>query len=98
MSNCEYARDYYNVPACIGRGVIYDGKPGIITKDRGHYIGVTFDNQKPGTISNIHPADENLIYGEMRKIRKMTRGQARYREYIAGEFDCSFAEYIGIKQ
>jgi hypothetical protein len=42
--DCEYARVYYGVPACIGRRVTVDGKPGIIAEDRGHYIGVNFDD------------------------------------------------------
>lgn len=45
--NCEYVRAHYNVPAEIGRRVVVDGKPGIITSDRGHYIGVNFDADKP---------------------------------------------------
>ncbi len=50
--NCEYVQQYYSVPACIGRRVVVDGKPGVIAKDRGHYIGVNFDSDKPGVISN----------------------------------------------
>lgn len=31
--NCEYVREHYGVPACIGRKVSYHGRLGIISKD-----------------------------------------------------------------
>lgn len=86
---CEYAREYYGVPACIGRRVTVNGEPGIIAEDRGHYIGVTFDKDKPGVISNAHPTWK-VEYLDMGKIRKMTRSQKRYRawlDYGADYFD-----------
>lgn len=79
--SCEYARDYYGVPAEIGRRVIVGGKPGIIAADRGHYIGVNFDCDKPGVIKNAHPTSE-VQYLEMGGIRRMTRAQERYQRYI----------------
>ena len=98
MNNCEYVREYYGVPACIGRSVIVYGKSGVIVEDRGHYIGVNLDEDKPNVIGNYHPTD-NVIYGEIReirKIKKMTRSQQRYRDYIHSECSGSFAEYLGI--
>jgi hypothetical protein len=56
--NCKYVQDNYQVPACIGRVVIVDGKSGVITEDRGNYIGVTFDEDKAGVVSNCHPTWE----------------------------------------
>lgn len=93
--NCKYVKEHYGVPADIGRRVIFKGKPGIIAADRGNYIGVNFDEDKPGVISNVHPTDD-VEYGEMGKIRKMTRSQKRYRDYIKSEADCTFAGYIGV--
>lgn len=81
--NCDYVRNYYGVPAEIGRRVSYRGKEGVIYRDGGNYIAVNFDHEKPGVITNIHPKDENLKYLEMGKLRKMTRSQARYRRYLA---------------
>jgi hypothetical protein len=78
--SCQYVRDHYGVPACIGRRVVVGGKPGIIAADRGNYIGVNFDESKPGHIFNCHPTDE-VEYGEMGKIRKMTRSQKRWADY-----------------
>ena len=92
--NCEYVQQYYGVPACIGRRVTCYGKPGIIVEDRGHYIGVTLDEQKPGTVNNYHPTD-GIVYGEMGRIRKMTRSQARYRRYLdVGECFDDFRHFL----
>ena len=93
--NCEYVCNYYKVPACIGRRVVVYGKPGIIYEDRGSYIGVNFDSDKPGMISNAHPTD-GVEYGEMGTLRKMTPSQKRYRDYIKSETSLKFSEYLGI--
>ncbi len=94
--NCEYVQEYYGVPACIGRRIIFKGRSGIIAEDRGHYIGVNFDTDKPGIIFNIHPTD-NVVYGELGKIRKMKQGQQQYQDYLKVA-DCydNFAAFLGI--
>jgi len=74
--NCEYVREYYRVQACIGRRVTVGGKPGVIAKDRGHYIGVNFDSDKPTVIMNVRPTS-GVEYLDMGKIRKMSRLQKR---------------------
>jgi hypothetical protein len=93
--SCEYVRKYYNVPAVIGRRIEFDGKAGIIAEDRGNYIGVNFDKDKPSAILNLHPTYKVKYLG-MGKIRKMTRSQQRYKDYIRSDVDCSFAEWLGI--
>lgn len=91
--SCEYAREYYGVPAEIGRRVVVSGKPGIIAVDRGHYIGVTFDADKPGTIRNCHPASD-VEYGKIGTVRKMTRSQARYQRWLEyGDCFDSFLDF-----
>ena len=98
--NCEYIREYYDVPAMINMRIEYKGEGGIIWKDGGNYVCACMDSDKPGSTVNIHPTDENLKYLEMGKPRKMTRSQQRYQDYLnsvwyeAGE---SFATYIGVK-
>lgn len=77
----EYVRDYYRVPAVIGRRVTVYGKPGIISADRGHYIGVTLDSDKPYVVRNAHPTD-GVTYGELGCLRTLTRSQRRYRAYL----------------
>lgn len=67
--DCKYVKDFYGVPANIGRRVVVAGKPGVIAKDRGHYIGVNFDEDPPGAICNCHPV-WNVEYGEMGKVRQ----------------------------
>ncbi len=88
-AHCEYVRSYYGVPAEIGRAVIVNGKPGVITEDRGHHIGVTFDADEPGHVSPCHPTWE-VVYGDMREIRPVppvSRSKARYQRYLEDR-DC----------
>lgn len=93
--NCEYVAKYYGVPACVGRRVSFRGRAGIITKDRGNYIGVTFDDEKPQANHPIHPKEDGLEYLDMGQPRKLTRAQARYQRYldVADYFD-SFRQFL----
>ncbi len=52
------------MPACIGRRVIAYSKPGTITRDCGHYLGVLLDSESKKRIRNYHPTWE-MQYGEM---------------------------------
>lgn len=90
-TNCEYVREHYGVPAEIGRRVMVGGKPGIIAADRGHYIGVNLDADKPGVIVNAHPVSE-VEYGELGKVRKPSRHAARYQRYL--EYGDGFDSFI----
>lgn len=92
--NYEYVRDHYGVDACIGRKIDFKGRKGIISEDRGHYIGVTFDDEKPGTVSNLHPTWK-VEYLGMGKVRKMTRSQQNYQDYLRSECVESFSEWMG---
>jgi hypothetical protein len=91
--NCEYVKQHYGVPAEIGRLVKVNGKRGIIAEDRGHYIGVNFDADKPGEIRNAHPTSEveYLGMGKVRKPSRFAARAARFREY--GDGFQSFVEY-----
>lgn len=94
MSNCEYVRQAYGVPAVIGRRVTVYEQAGIIAKDRGHYIGVNFDSDKPGMIKNAHPTDK-VEYLEIGEIRQMTRSQQRYQRYLEiGDCFESFLDFL----
>ena len=94
--NCEYVSKYYGVPACIGRRVMVYGKPGIISEDRGNYIGVTLDTDKPGRVSNYHPTDQ-VEYLGMGEVRKLTRSQQNYRNFLRIDPGCTFAEWMRFK-
>lgn len=96
-TNCDYIRNYYDVPACIGRRVMVYGKPGIIAEDRGHYIGVNLDADKPSQIGNYHPTD-GVQYLGMGKVRKMTRSQQRYRDFLRSDCGHTFAEWMLFKR
>lgn len=99
--SCEYVRTHYGVPACVGRRIVHRGNPGIIAEDRGHYIGVNFDSDKPGVVENVHPTDD-VEYGDMGKVRTLTltRSQRRYREYLDSPYydaGDSFAVFLGVE-
>lgn len=91
MSDFEYVRTHYGVPAELGRRVTVGNRTGIIAADRGHYIGVNFDDRKPGHIDNVHPTDR-VVHGEIGKIRKPSRGAARYERYL--KYGDSFKSFI----
>ncbi len=94
--SAEYVRENYNVPACVGRLIMHRGRAGIIVADRGNYIGVNFDDDKPGHVYNVHPTDD-VEYGQMGEVRPLSRGQQRYRDYINADTGLSFAEWMGFK-
>jgi hypothetical protein len=94
----EYIKDAYGVSAQLGQVVFLNDKQGVIAKDRGHYVGINFDSDKAGVISNVHPTDENLVYTDkIVGIRQMTRSQKRYQEFLNADTGVTFAEWIGIR-
>ena len=93
MSDFEYIRSTYDVPAEIGRKVVVAGRPGVIAKSRNQYIGVNFDDSKPGVISICHPTWK-VEYQGMGEIRKMTRSQARYRRYLDLGSELGFDNFL----
>lgn len=98
MPPFDYVQNFYGVPAELGRRVSVDGRPGVIAADRGHYIGVNFDDEKPGLIRNAHPVSD-VEYGEMGTIRRMTRSQERYKKYReVAECYPSFAAFLGVRE
>lgn len=95
---CQYVRQHYGVPAEIGRRVVVNGKPGIIAEDRGHYIGVLFDADPPGTAYPCHPT-WRVDYQGMGTVRQLparkARAKARYQRYreFGDGFD-SFRDFL----
>lgn len=70
------------------------GKPGIIAEDRGHYIGINLDSDKPGHVSNYHPVD-GIEYLGIGKVRKPSRGRARYCRYLEyGDMFENFRQFL----
>lgn len=91
----NYAKEHYQVPADISRRIRFRGREGVIVSTT-HYLQVNFDDQRAGHNDNVHPTD-GVEYLKMGKIRKMTRSQQRYQDYLSSEYSGSFAEYIGVK-
>ena len=89
--NFEYVNRYYQIPAKRGMRVEVNGRSGVIAEDRGNYIGVNFDDDKPGNISNCHPTWK-VTYLGMGKVREMTLGQQRYKRYL--EYGDSFDSFL----
>jgi hypothetical protein len=87
----EYINNYYQVKAALARTVTVDGRRGIIVADRGHYLGVCFDDDKPNLTSNVHPTWK-VTYGEIGVIRKVTRSQRRYQRFL--EYGDCFDNFI----
>jgi hypothetical protein len=77
---CKYIKEHYGVPADIGRRIKINGVAGIIAEDRGYYLGVSFDCDKPGVIKNVHPAWK-VEYMGMGIIRRCGRQGS---DYIVG--------------
>ena len=96
MTTFDYIIRTYGVPACIGRRVTLHGKPATITADRGHYIGITYDTDKPGVIRNAHPADGVVYLDAVVKPRRASRSARRYADYLRAEVNETFAEWLGI--
>ena len=91
----EYISEFYGINIKVGMDVIFNGERGVVSQDKGHYIGVNFDKDKPGVISNVHPIDDLLIFtGKTRKVRKMSRSQKNYQEYIRSESGVSFSDWM----
>lgn len=96
----EYIKETYKVPAEIGREIIFQRKrKGVIIQDCGNYIGVNFHDRKPGIIDRLHPTSEVEYLETFGKIRRRTKGQMRYQQFLdADYFDGTFAQWLGINK
>lgn len=90
----EYIQSYYKVPAEFGRQILFNGnRKGVIIKDLGNYIGVNFDDDKPGRYVAVHPKD-GVEYLDIVKPRKMSKGQRRYWLYKEHDTMMPFIEWL----
>ena len=90
--NFEYVKEYYGVPAQMGRRVNAYGKPGVIAEDRGNYIGILLDRDKPGNVNNYHPVDGIEYLETFGKVRKPGKAQSRYQRFL--EYSDCFDSFI----
>jgi hypothetical protein len=91
----EYIKNTYNVPAEIGREVLFnDQKKGIIISDLGNYIGVNFYDSKPQNVLPLHPTWNIKYLDTFGKIRKPTKSQERYQRYLKSDSGLSFMNWL----
>uniref|UniRef100_A0AAU6W1S0 Uncharacterized protein n=1 Tax=Pseudomonas phage Touem01 TaxID=3138548 RepID=A0AAU6W1S0_9VIRU len=94
---CTYVQRHYGVPACIGRRVIAYGKPGTITSDFGHYVGIVLDDSSKRKPGRYHPTD-GIVYGDMAdKLPKHPR-QTNYDKFCDEDCGYSFEEWLNINK
>lgn len=96
----KYIQDYYKVPAEMFREVIVGKRKGIITEDKGHYIGVTFYDDKRLMPLPCHPTWE-VEYLETFNYKpprpKNMASKQRYKDYLSLDSSMTFSEYLGIR-
>lgn len=98
--NFQYIQDRYKVPAEMHREVVLDGKKGVITKDMGNYVGVNFYDEITADPLVCHPTwkMEYLdTFNRRPPVKKLSRSQLRYREFLRDDSGLSFKEWLGIK-
>lgn len=98
--NFDYIKERYQVPAELYREVIVNGKRGVITEDMGNYIGVNFYDNQTTTALPCHPTWEVTYCDTFNRnppIKKQTRSQKRYQQYLLSECSESFTEWIKLK-
>jgi hypothetical protein len=101
MEEFEYIRNYYKVPAQMFKEITMDGRKGVITEDKGNYIGVIFYDDKKLMPVPCHPTWkveylETFNYKPPRP--KNLASKQRYSDYLSLDSDLTFAEYLGIKK
>lgn len=57
----EQIRDRYGVPAKRGARVAFEGRPGVITRSRGHHLRIRLDGERQSRV--YHPL-WNIDYGD----------------------------------
>lgn len=95
--NFEHIKNKYKVPADMNREVIVNGKKGVITKDLGTYIGVNFYDNLTFEPYPCHPTWEVQYLDTFNPdppIKKLTRSQKRYIEFINADGTLSFKEWL----
>lgn len=87
----EYIRNYYNVPAVVGRVVRYKDKRGVVSGASGPHVKVWFDGEKHDTV--VHPRDLEWS-NELGPLPTLTRGRRNYRAWLHSETSESFIDFM----
>lgn len=93
----EYIKTRYKVPAEMYREVIVNGKKGVITEDKGQYIGVVFYDDKKMNTLPCHPTWK-VEYLETFNFKppkpKNAASKKRYQDYLELDSDMTFFQYL----
>ena len=97
MTNFEYIRDYYQVPAEKFREVVVNSRKGVITKAINQHIGVVFYDDKNKMPVPCHPTWE-VEYLETFNNKppkpKNQKAKQRYLDYLHLDSEMTFLEYL----
>jgi len=88
----QYVRDFYKVPAYVGRVVYAGGKRGVVTGASGPHVKVCLDGARRAGI--YHPADQIVWTEESAPLPKRTKGQRLYDAWLNSECNESFIEFL----
>lgn len=95
----DYIKTHYNVPADLHREVFVDGKKGVIVKDMGNYIGVSFYDTPSPLPKPCHPTWKVEYLETFNQPPKVTPSKQRYLDWLYhSNGTVSFAEWLGIKK
>lgn len=97
MTPFDYVQRTYGVPARRGRRVRVYGRLAVIVEDRGHHLGITYDDARPGVVHSAHPTDGMEYLEEVTQPRRVSRSARRYQEFLASDSGLSFREWLGIR-
>lgn len=87
----QYVRDYYKVPAVVGRVVRYKDKRGVISGASGPHVKVWFDGEKFDVV--CHPKDLEWS-NELGPLPTLTRSQRNYRAWLHSDTSETFIEFM----
>lgn len=88
----EYIRDYYKVPAVVGRVVLYKARRGVVAGASGPHVKIWFDGDKFPVV--CHPVDCLTWTDEIGPLPKLTRSQKMYRAYLDMDICDSFKDFL----
>lgn len=104
MTEFEYIRSYYRVPAETYREVVVNGRKGVITEAMGSYIGVRFyDSPQTHKSLPCHPTwkveylEINPCPPNSKVTRAKRRAMERYRDFLASETELPFIKWLKLK-
>lgn len=96
--NFWYIKKEYGINPEIGMRVEVNGRGGVIIGGYGPYIGVNFNDDKPGVCIYCHPTSGVTYFDEIVKIRKPKKSRARYADFCSEETDLTFKEWLKYKE